>query len=664
MENKVFIKSSLNLHELCGEHEKYTFLAGAGISMDAPSNVPSARQIVQNLLNFCAPIRDQANILDIENLGYEIFVEIFQNNIDPNLMFFDYFNQINKPNIIHFFLARMLKEKQYVITTNFDYLIEHAIMKIEENLDNIALVITKKDYSKNINPAKKDKLLVYKLHGSKRNLITKENTENSLITTISSLGRDRKQGETFAIEPYKKPAIINLMINRTIIVLGYSGSDAFDISPTLFELPELKRIIWISHSDSDTPSIDLINKNVYLKEQEFYQFSSTDQMLIDLAQNSPHEIYRITGNTSVIAEMIWVSIFPNKDENIRDLVSEKDTQTPDFKEYVSSIYKNISEIDKLFFAEEIFSTFGFYERALYCIEKGLDLAAQKNDPDLNIRFINRLGSIHIAREEYDEALKCEEEVLDYYTKINNLSGKANQLLSIGSIYRSKFDYDQAFKFVKEAYSIHKKLKNTYGCASDLNLLGLIFSKKGNKKKTLSYYKKGLRFSEINGNLYSKAAFLTNIGVIHYKLNEYSKALSYYYDSLKIEDILGRTWESFMVLNRIAEIHYEKKEWKEAIPNFQRALEIAENIGEQDIAFIQYDQGVGHMLAYLGACYDEIGEFKTALRYYEKLLKRDELFNDQKAIKIDLELIGNLHLKLNNNALSEEFLMRAQKLEKN
>ena len=662
MENKVFIKSSLNLHELCEEQAKYTFLAGAGISMNAPSNVPTARQIVKNLLKFCAPEEDQPYILDIEYLGYEIFVEIFQNNVDPNLRFLDYFDQITEPNINHFFLAMMLKGKHNVITTNFDYLIEHALMKIEENLDNIVLVITKKDYSKYSTPGKKDKLMIYKLHGSKKNIITKENTENSLITTISSLGRDREQGETFAIEPYKKPAIINLMRDRTLIVLGYSGSDDFDISPTLLELPELNRIIWISHSTSDTPSIDLINQNGYLEDQAFYQLSSTDQMLIDLAQNVPYEIYRITGNTSVIAQMIWASIFPNKDKNIRDLVSERDTQTPDFMEFFSSVYKDINEIDKLFFAEEVFSTFGLYERALHCIDKGLEHAAQKNDLDLKIRFINRLRAIHMAREEYDDALKCGEEAIDYYSKINDLSGKADQLLSIGSIYRSKFDYDQALKFVKEAYSIHKKLENTYGQSSDLNLLGLIFSIKGNKRKALSYYKKGLRFSEINGDLYSKAVFLTNIGVIHYDSNEYSEALPYYYDSLKIEDILGRTWESFMVLDRIAEIHYDKKEWKEAIPNFQRALEIAENIGEEDIAFIQYDQGIGHMLSYLGTCYAEIGELETALRYYEKLLKRDELFKDIKAIKIDLELIGNLHLKLNNNALAEEFLTRARKME--
>ncbi len=661
MENDIFIRTSLNLHELFEKHAKYTFLAGAGISMNAPSNVPSARQIVKTLLKFCAPEEDQLHIFNIEYLGYEVFVEIFQNNIDPNLYFLDYFDQITEPNIIHFFLAMMLKEKHNVITTNFDYLIEQALIKIEKNIDIIVPVISNKDYSKYSSPGKKGKLMIYKLHGSKKNIITKENTENSLITTISSLGRDREQGETFAIEPYKKPAIINLMRDRTLIVLGYSGSDDFDISPTLHELPGLNRILWISHSSSETPSIDLINKEVYVEDQEFFQFSSTDQTLIDLSQNVPYEIYRITGNTKLIVEKIWASMLLNEAVNINDFISQKDSNILDFKEFISSNYADITAIDKLFFAEEIYSTFGIYERAFNCIKKGLVLAAQKNDIDLKIRFIKRMGAIHAAREEYDDALKCAEEALDYYSEIGDLSGQADQLLSMGSIYRSKFDYDQSLKYIKEAYSIHKKLQNMYGLASDLNLLGLIFSKKKNKKKALVYYKKGLRLSEINGDLYSKAVFLSNIGVIHYNSNEYSEALPYYYDSLKIEDILGRTWESFMVLNRIAEIHYDKKEWKEAIPNFQRALEIAENIGEEDIAFIQYDQGIGHMLSYLGNCYEETGELETALEYYKKLLKRDELFNDITAIKIDLEHIGNLYLKLKENTLAEEALMHAHKI---
>lgn len=97
MENEVFIKSSLNLNELCQDHSKYTFLVGAGISMNAPSKVPSARQIVENLLNYGALEEDKLNILDIDFLGYEIFVEIFQNNIDYNLRFLDYLEKITEP---------------------------------------------------------------------------------------------------------------------------------------------------------------------------------------------------------------------------------------------------------------------------------------------------------------------------------------------------------------------------------------------------------------------------------------------------------------------------------------------------------------------------------------------------------------------------------------
>ncbi|KKM03763.1 hypothetical protein LCGC14_1771150, partial [marine sediment metagenome] len=41
--------------DLLSYDEKYTFLAGAGISMDAPTKIPSAREIVRTMLELCAP---------------------------------------------------------------------------------------------------------------------------------------------------------------------------------------------------------------------------------------------------------------------------------------------------------------------------------------------------------------------------------------------------------------------------------------------------------------------------------------------------------------------------------------------------------------------------------------------------------------------------------
>ena len=131
----------------------------------------------------------------------------------------DYYDIVTEPNVIHYFLANAIIHGNNVITTNFDYMIERALMEIidKEKQSNILPVITKQDFLEYLEPRrliKRNYYLLYKMHGSKKNIITMENTLDSLITTMSALGKEREKGKTFTIEPYKKPAIYNLMKQR------------------------------------------------------------------------------------------------------------------------------------------------------------------------------------------------------------------------------------------------------------------------------------------------------------------------------------------------------------------------------------------------------------------------------------------------------------------
>ncbi len=58
---KLFEKIESPLEQYFTEKKKYTFLVGAGISMDAPSSLPSAVKIVRSLINLCAPEEEIQN---------------------------------------------------------------------------------------------------------------------------------------------------------------------------------------------------------------------------------------------------------------------------------------------------------------------------------------------------------------------------------------------------------------------------------------------------------------------------------------------------------------------------------------------------------------------------------------------------------------------------
>ncbi|MFX1535304.1 MAG: SIR2 family protein, partial [Promethearchaeota archaeon] len=312
VENLVLRPIKTPINDIFAQDEKYTFLVGAGISMERPTSLPSALTIVETLIRMCAPAEEVDKVLKLNNLRYELVVETIQKHFDPELKIMGYFEHFSTPNILHYFLAQAIKQKHYVVTTNFDYLIEHALLSILEDKTIIIPVITRKDFLAFSDPQKlltDGKYPLYKLHGSKRNIITGEETTNSLITTLYALGREREEGETFAIEPYKKPAVNNLLEDRTLIVMGYSGSDDFDIGPTLKELHNTTKIIWISHASESTPEILTIQQTV--EPLDTTDVAREDRLLLEIAhefkkRKIPLEIYKINVNTAqFVTEIFW-----------------------------------------------------------------------------------------------------------------------------------------------------------------------------------------------------------------------------------------------------------------------------------------------------------------------------------------------------------------------
>ena len=142
------IKIQENFDNLFNENESYTFLAGAGISMSPPSSLPSAQQFIKVLLEYCVPKGFQEYIYNIENLRYELLVEEVQRVFDPELRFLDYLESQTDSNLIHFFLANCISKGHNIITTNFDYLIEHAIYKLENKalIKDFSPIISKSDF--------------------------------------------------------------------------------------------------------------------------------------------------------------------------------------------------------------------------------------------------------------------------------------------------------------------------------------------------------------------------------------------------------------------------------------------------------------------------------------------------------------------------------------
>ena len=307
--NKLDSIENLNLIKILSDNNNLSFLIGAGCSTDSPSCLPSVKEMMRALIDYFCIESKKKTLYELVNtniIRFEALIESIQVNFDKELKIIDYYNQCDSPNEQHFYLAEQVKKGNIVLTTNFDHLIEKALIDISSNEVEIIPVITKDDYVKFNNAQdliKNGKYPVYKIHGASQNYITKEDTKDSLITTIKGFGKGKEDINLFQIEPFKKPLFDYATKNRILIVLGYSGSDDFDIIPTLKKLNLLDMIIWINHVNSKL-NYEIISmndlgddrdnsnlKNLYSKMNlknlgvPFYLFNANTSELLKKANN-------------------------------------------------------------------------------------------------------------------------------------------------------------------------------------------------------------------------------------------------------------------------------------------------------------------------------------------------------------------------------------------
>ncbi|TFG27739.1 MAG: tetratricopeptide repeat protein [Promethearchaeota archaeon] len=635
--NEIFETFDGDLEDLFTPENKYTFLVGAGISMDSPTNMPSAMQIVRTLLEFCTPPEEVENLLSLNLLRYELVVEKIQQIFDEDLKFMDYIELVTSANLIHYFLARLIVRGYYVITTNFDYLIERALINTlpENQRFNIYPIITKEDFLSFQEPKRlieTGKYPVFKIHGSKRNIITGELTQDSLITTISALGREREEGVTFAIEPYKKPAVYNIMNDRTLVIMGYSGSDDFDIGPMLKELPFLSRLIWIEHSFDEEIKITKINKTTNLNE--LGKLPRSKRFLAEIRTGGDFDIFLINAHTiNFIKNKLWKQLLSNLE--IYDVESAKSKiHIPGFREWIAPLYKDLPILEKYRLACQLYYFLKEIDATIRCSEIGKNLADKMGDEAIKSHFQNFLGMINLIRGNYDQALEQYYDSLRIDEQFDNLAGKTTDLSNIGSAYITLGRYEDALERFEEALRICEQIGDFEGKAADLNNIGRIHEILGEFDLALKNYTEALQITSELGDLGKKATLLNNIGMIYGAKGEFDLALKNYEEALHITDQLGDLYGKIILLNNIGRVHDEHQNYDTAIEMYEKTINIAEQLGD-----LSKKAGC---LNNVGSIYLARGNSELALEKYKEALKIEERLGDPLMIAIYLNNIGMIY----------------------
>jgi len=518
------------------QNEKLTFLAGAGCSIDSPSCLPSGREMIEEIIKYSCDESEIEVLLKIKNIRFEALVEIVRDRLDTNLKIIDYYAQCKKPNMQHYFLAEMMIKRHIVITTNFDNLIEYALLLKKVRKEDILLLIIEEDYSENNNFLEElihNKQILIKIHGSTRDIINNRDTNRSLVATIKDLYKYKENLNIFSIESFKQPIINRVLENRTLVVIGYSGSDDFDIVPTIKSIHNFNKIIWINHVSS--------NNN---KREKIYEITDDDlnkqkpvekvkEILFDIKKNCQNkEIYLVEANTTNLINKFVDS--PLKIDNKKFELNPNDW-------FVENISKP-NRFQKFYISFKIYIDSQKYNDALRSINHLLDYSREKES-----KFWERIA----------------------------LKEKALLISKIGNI-------DDALKLAKESLKKAKEIQNNFAIVSTIKLIADFYAFKGNFKLSESYYQRALcYYSDLNDEP-NLANILNNLGELYYDKNNYNTALKYYDKAREKVEGLKNIIDYCKVLFNLAKIKYHLGNFDVCLDDYSKTLEIAEKVNNQSI----------------------------------------------------------------------------------
>ena len=501
----------MTLQQVLDPGRRYAFLAGAGASFDSPSNLPLANQIVYGLLDTLnideAHRSEFKQKFDRGELRFEQFIEqLISCYSDPTLNIFDTLAVCQSPNRIHHFLASAIAGGHPVFTTNFDNLIEQAGQRSSCLIRSVYDEHSAGQTDRTANP-------LYKLHGT---LLDEKGNDcrESVIGLISRIG---KNGEAFAFAPVFKSILTEAIQQYPLIILGYSGSDDFDIIPTLAQINRPRQLIWIDHSNTRE---DL----QVMQSAQWEKFPAHVRRVLDELVSFgfwTRDMFTVlTGNTSAIAVEIGKILLPDAPDYMPGLSHQ-------FPDYYFEDWKYEHALEAWrdhFFIANVYRSLGEYFKAIPFLQKALQMATDLSETGIQLHLHLALSEINLRIKDLKTAKVHIDQVAQLITVMDPASLKDIPQL----LHEYRAIYYTENNELSEAEAL---LQSSIPSQDDLTYAGYLYalsevqSKKGDHEQTRALLEQALQIYRRNGSLDSIVYCLSNLAREDAEAGAYRQSLN-------------------------------------------------------------------------------------------------------------------------------------------
>jgi tetratricopeptide (TPR) repeat protein len=475
---------------------------GAGISLH--SGIPLANNIVETVLDHLRIVKNDRQAFLDAKLPFELVMEVLLEVANSETLFVLF--GAGRPNLNHVLLAKLAGAGwlQMLITTNFDTFLEDSLRNEQVHFS----VVYKDDQLQN-SLWDTTKPVVIKLHGT-------IGDSKSLALTIRGVATQSRAAS-------RKEAIATILTRTppdVIVVMGYSCSDVFDISPALISVQRSSpRILFVEHSS----------------------IAAHDAALANISTKTSNPFGHLGGqvltcNTDDFIKKLWARYVSSSLPTLA--VPPRDWEVL-LANWFNELIKARGEAVCDYLAGTLLKRAGAYSASTEFL-KG---AVQSSSEDLSSAALRSIGDNYRDLGEYSTAIEYLRKALRVSVQQRKLSEEARILASLGVVFEDRKDHFRSISCYKRAMrrSRQAKDKKLEGiCNGNAGIAYKNIGDPANIQRAIRYHQHALDLARAVGDKPSEGRTLGNLGIAHSDAGDGARAAQYYREALAVAKDLGDT----------------------------------------------------------------------------------------------------------------------------
>lgn len=248
---------------------------------------------------------------------------------------------------------------------------------------------------------------------------------------------------------------------------------------------------------------------------------------------------------------------------------------------------------------------------------------------------------------YTQAVACFESALLVAELLGSQRGRASALYEIGDTYALQDEYERAVEYYEMGRALDATVIKPGKLSQMLFNVGAIYFERGDYLKAMGFYQRSLAVLEQSGgNKFALVGPMDGIGAIHYLKGEYAEAMEWHRRALKLGEESGDRVAVAGPLFSLAADYRMQGDYASALKYYEQSLKMRESFTNderrQSGGDFLYTRSVSTVLRHIGTTYFLQGNNPLALRYFERVLRRDEEAQDTQGIAYSLGYLGGVY----------------------